>query len=69
VILPQPLSFHQAKLVLRGLRKKESFTRMSSHIPMKQAKASMRFYDILPKEQFYELLWGYDFSIKGMNTN
>jgi hypothetical protein len=31
--------------------------------------ASMRFHDILPKEQFYELLWGIDFSIKGMQTN
>ncbi len=29
--------------------------------------ASMSFHDILPKEQFYELLW--DFSIKGTQTN
>ncbi len=28
--------------------------------------ASMRFHDILTKEQFFELLW--DFSIKGTQT-
>jgi hypothetical protein len=31
--------------------------------------ASMRFHDILQKEQFCELLWRIDFSIKGMQTN
>jgi hypothetical protein len=28
----------------------------------------MTFF-ILPKEQFYELLWGYGFTIKGMYNN
>ncbi len=30
--------------------------------------ASMRFHDILPKEQLYGLLWGNEFDIKRMQT-
>jgi hypothetical protein len=30
-----------------------------NHIPKKHKMASLRFHDILPKEQFYGLLWGY----------
>jgi hypothetical protein len=36
---------------------------MSSNIPRKQKMASMRFNDILAKEQFYGLLRGYEFGI------
>jgi hypothetical protein len=32
------LSFLQTKVVSRGLKKKESFSRMSSNIPMKQKR-------------------------------
>jgi len=32
-------------------------------------EASMRFRDILPKEQFFGILWGFDFSIKRMQNS
>jgi hypothetical protein len=42
------------------------FSWMSSNIPMKQKNVSLlKFFDILPKEQFHGLLWGYEFSKKG----
>jgi hypothetical protein len=54
---------------LRGLKKKEPFLRMSSNVPMKLKMASVRFHDVLTKEQFCGLLWGCEFGIKRMKTN
>jgi hypothetical protein len=43
-----------------------TFSWTSSNIPNKQKKVSLlKFFDILPKEQFHGLLWGYEFSKKG----
>jgi hypothetical protein len=51
------------------VKKKESFSRLSSNVPMKLKMASVRFHDVLTKEQFYDLLSGGEFGIKRMKTS
>jgi hypothetical protein len=61
------VSFPPTKIVLKRVEEEVFFKEVKQQSD--EAKnASMTFQDILPKEQFYGLLWGYEFSIKRVQT-